>query len=202
MPIRATVAAALALAMFRSPSSRTPSRGVLEEGSVAQSGTAAPVPSQGSCPSTIDFARAQGQVVTFAATPDSVWPAIGDALKAWYKQAYLGDSASRPRSSPSALMMDQDRSAPFQQSSRPPSVGRTCFYEKRVGRRDSRIAFWFAVRDTPRKKRSADIELRWLSQSKGSAERTWRDRVAESDVLADSLVQFIHGRLREKRRSP
>jgi hypothetical protein len=90
------------------------------------------------------------------------------------------------------LLVEQ---GPVQISEQQPAsniVGRTCFYEWRTGYTDTRIAFKFSARAMKGTTPSTALEVRWLSQTKGSAQRTWRNSSADQGLLS-KLFELLRG---------
>lgn len=142
-----------------------------------------PAPQQSVCPSAIDFLLGPSRTVTVAAAPARVWDALPQAVADWYQSKSFRSDLSRPlRAERYGITPDI-----------PKSSGHTCFTEKREGNRDTRVAFAFAVKATPGKSAraaAADLELRWLIQFKGSAERTWRTSAMTVGNIDDLITRI------------
>ena len=140
-----------------------------------------PAPQQSVCPQATDFPPGQLRTFTVAATPARVWEAIPQALAGWFPSH--ADSLRAAR-----YAITQDSKTQDSKSS-----GHTCFTEWRKGNSDTRLAFAFVVKPTlgkSAKAATADVELRWLIQFKGRAERTWRTSAKNVDKI-DALITGI-----------
>ena len=156
---------------------------------------------QSSCPTLLEL-QAGTSTHIFVPTPiDQVWPSIRTTLDAWSRSSGLAIGQKAPDPSKAviragATLIVESAQPQFQGSSEPGLLGRTCFYEWRTGSVDSRLAFKFSARATTIKGRpsGSDVEVTWLSQSKGSAQRTWRNSTPDSTLLNGLLDLLRKGK--------
>jgi hypothetical protein len=142
---------------------------------------------QTSCPSLSELGAGPSTLIALSLPVDRVLPAIGQALREWSKISKPeGTSILRTDAS---LIVEREPVQAYGQQPVSGAVGRTCFYEWRTGNRDTRIAFRFSVRANP--KQGTTLELGWLSQTKGAAQRTWRNNPVDPGPLRDALMDGI-----------
>ena len=143
---------------------------------------------QDGCPAATDFPAEPVRTATVriptGAALDTAWVQVRSALQAW-SGAALSTVASGRRQAPQAslaLIPVEPEAALRLQSATTASSNqrRTCFFATTSGRADYRVAFLFQLQRGPRAG-TASVQVRWLGQAKGRAERTWR---AESDWSA------------------
>jgi hypothetical protein len=154
------------------------------------------IATQSSCPTLLELDAGPSTPVQVNVVIDGVWTRIRDALGAWAKDSVSRDSGSgvkRVLRTDATLIVEQPSaqaplpSAPFD------AVGRTCFYEWRTENTDTRMAFKFSARAGRGRAPGSEVEIRWLSQMKGSAQRTWRSTRADSGLLNSLLERLSRG---------
>jgi hypothetical protein len=149
---------------------------------------------QASCPTLADFAIGPSTLLAVALPVDKVFSTIDQALRVWSEKDLPDVAKGNPTDKVelrrnASLVVEPDPVQALGQQPVSKTVGRTCFYEWRIGNRDSRIAFRFSVRSLTRQ--GTTLELRWLSQIKGSAQRTWRTNPADPGLLKQRLTDRI-----------
>ena len=141
---------------------------------------------QSSCPTLLELEAGPSTPVQVNAPIDRVWTKIREALGAWSRGSGSGGSKRVLRTD--ATLIVEQPSAQAQLSPTPyGAVARTCFYEWRTGNTDTRMAFKFSARAGKGRGSGTEVEVRWLSQTKGSAQRTWLSTRADSSLLNDLL---------------
>lgn len=156
----------------------------------------AQVPSAGTfqnlCPSTTDFASAATSSTVLSVSVDSLWSVADAAVRMWADSVFFVKGTQRRRNS--ALSDPATTQAVAQVAT--PSTKATCYFERRIGNRDSRIAFRLVVVPSKGKIRSTTLTVYRLSQTKGAVQRTWSFNPTGSDVLAARLIDHIRAQLR------
>ena len=144
---------------------------------------------QSSCPTLLELEAGPSTPVQVNAPIDRVWTKIREALHEWSGGSGSGGSKRELRTD--ATLIVEQSSAQAQLSPSPyGAVARTCFYEWRTGNTDTRMAFMFSARAAKAKASSTEVEVRWLSQTKGSAQRTWQSTRADSSLL-NKLLELL-----------
>lgn len=144
------------------------------------------------CPEQAAFVSAPVRSFTINAPPDSAWSVINTALQRWYRESFFVATRSVAAARPVTLIVDDERRSLTKQQRRVTAVsGRTCFLQRRVGRRDYRIAFSIDVRSVTARMPQSEVHVRWLSSYKGSSERTWRADAREATDHFEALRQVI-----------
>src|SRR5262245_11590682 len=183
MPRYAALSAMLALASGLLPGARP-----LDASELAQASSNVV---QGRCPTVLDLEAGPSNSVRVNTSIDQVWVKVRSALEGWAKP----DSSSKPPTTlrATAILIVEPVLGSGQKSE---SVGRTCFYEWRKGNTDTRLAFRFSPRAVSGKMPATDVDVKWLSQTKGSAQRTWRNSTADQMML-DRLFSDLRGKTPE-----
>jgi len=154
-----------------------------------RSQTIPPTATQSSCPTLLELEAGPSTPVQVKAPIESVWTKIRDALAAWSKD--IGSSgAKRVLRTDATLIVEQPSAQAPLSTPSSGAVGRTCFYEWRTDKTDTRMAFKFSVRAGKGKASGLEVEVRWLSQTKGSAQRTWQSTRADSNLL-NTLIDHL-----------
>jgi len=151
---------------------------------------------QTTCPSSKNFDDlAAASATVSVASMDSFWAAADRALRICGAYMFFVRGAVRRRNS--VLSEVSSAQSAEQRAASSPSR-RTCFFERRVGTRDSRIAFRLdASRD---RSNSVKLTLYPLSQTKGAVQRTWSYNPTGADVLASQFIDQIRAQLRPSAR--
>jgi hypothetical protein len=151
-----------------------------------QSQTIPQTATQSSCPTLVELDAGPSTPVQVNAPIDRVWTKIRDALSAWSAASASGGGKRELRTD--ATLIVEQPSAQAQLAPSPyGAAARTCFYEWRTGYTDTRMAFKFSARADNVRASGTEVEVRWLSQTKGSAQRTWLSTRADSSLLNDLL---------------
>ena len=184
MQNRAAAAVILALAVGLPPRAR-----VVDAAHNSQ--TIPQIATQASCPTLLELEAGPSTPVRVNAPIDSVWTKIREALREWSRASVSGDSKRELRTD--ATLIVEQPSAQAQMSSSLTAVARTCFYEWRTGKTDTRMAFKFSPRVGKGKASAVEVVVSWLSQTKGSAQRTWQSTRADSNLLNNLLDLLSKG---------
>jgi hypothetical protein len=144
---------------------------------------------QNSCPTLLELEAGPSTPVQVNASIERVWTTIRNALGAWSKDSG-SNGIKRVLRTDATLIVEQTSAQAPSSPSAYGAVARTCFYEWRTDNTDTRMAFKFSVRAGKGRASGSELEVRWLSQSKGSAQRTWRSTRADSSLL-NSLIDRL-----------
>ena len=147
--------------------------------------------SQATCPSSRDFEFAPTSSAVLTASMDLMWDAADGALKRWADTVFFARPAIRRRNS---ALSDAPGSAAAQTAASSEKL--TCYFERRIGKRDSRIAFRLVAATVKGKSPSTRLTVYRLSQSKGSVQKTWTSNPTGSDVLAAQFIDILRTQLR------
>lgn len=150
--------------------------------------SAAILPSeQDECPPIDAFSRADHWSVSLSGVPpDQVWPRLRQALDAWRKTYFPGDTSSLP-----ALVLERDASPQQQKSRLDAYEARTCFFRvQQAPRVQYRLALVFRILE-PASPGTTTLEVRWLSGIKGAGERTWTMDRERAGPLVEDLVRRL-----------
>jgi hypothetical protein len=151
--------------------------------------------SQTTCPSLRDFEFAPTSSAVLTASRDAMWDAADRALKKWSDSVYFAKPAVRRRNS---ALSDASASSIAQTAPSPEKL--TCYFERRIGKRDSRIAFRLVAATVKGRTSSMRLTVYRLSQTKGSVQRTWTSNPTGSDVFAAQFIDILRGHLPVARR--
>lgn len=149
------------------------------------------IPSPGTCPAPRDFEFAPTSSTVLTTTLDALWDAADAALKKWADSIFFAKPNLRQRNS----ALSDAPSSPVAQTAAP-TEKLTCYFERRIGRRDSRIAFRLVATKVSGKVSSSRLVVYRLSQTKGSVQKTWTTNPTGSDVLATQFIDILRGQLR------
>jgi hypothetical protein len=159
----------------------------------AQSSTPqTPQTPQVGCPLSNDFGSALSSSTVLTAPMDPMWNAADLALRRWADSVFFVRPYVRRRNS--AL---SDAPSPSVAQTAASNEKVTCFFERRNGKRDSRIAFRLVATTVKGSKSpSTRLVVYRLSQTKGSVQKTWTLNQAGSDVLASQFIDLLREQLR------
>ncbi len=157
-------------------------------------GSPAPAAPQDECPAPADFQTASPQriAVRSGASPQ-VWQVAQEALDDWYGKASARTGAkSTAPARPVLQQFDASlvRGAPVEASG-------TCFVELNgIGHPniEHRIAFLLAVLPGSASG-ERQLEVRWVGENRGRAERIWRSEAEQSARLALELIDVLRSKL-------
>lgn len=147
--------------------------------------------SQSECPPPADFLDVVPQTVAVrVSVVDDPWPEVRGALADWYRDTLAPRVARQPPAAQTSITLLEVNPSIFPASGKSRRIAsRTCFITGRTGGVEHRIAFLFIAQPAQRRERSTVmVEVRWVGQNRGRAERTWRDEFAQSAALAESFI--------------